>query len=105
MKLLSARILTAAVFLTISALVPAVSMSQQAMTEISLGGSSPVSAESSSGTVLTIDGTTVGTAAGELTNPGPEGVAFDGTNVWIATQFNNSVTKVRASDGAILGRF
>ena len=29
----------------------------------------------------------------------PEAAAFDGTYVWMATQFNNTVTRVRASDG------
>src|SRR5215467_8888373 len=40
---------------------------------------------------------------------GPEGltVAFDGTtlSVWVANQFSNSVTKLRASDGSVLGTF
>src|SRR5262245_65141690 len=36
---------------------------------------------------------------------GPEGVAFDGANVWVTNQFSNSVTKLRASDGALIGTF
>src|SRR5580700_6890111 len=35
----------------------------------------------------------------------PTGVAFDGANIWVANQLNNSVTKLRASDGAIQGTF
>src|SRR5205807_1775481 len=36
---------------------------------------------------------------------GPEGVAFDGVNIWIANSVGNTVTKLRASDGANLGTF
>src|SRR3984893_3920579 len=35
----------------------------------------------------------------------PLGVAFDGSNVWIANNRSKSVTKLRASDGATLGTF
>ena len=34
---------------------------------------------------------------------GPEGVAFDGTTIWVANQFSDSVTRLRAADGAVLG--
>jgi len=34
---------------------------------------------------------------------GPEGVAFDGANIWVANQVSNNVTKLRASDGSNLG--
>src|SRR6185369_10434490 len=36
---------------------------------------------------------------------GPEAVAFDGTNVWVANQFSDTVTKIRASDGAVVGTY
>jgi hypothetical protein len=36
---------------------------------------------------------------------GPEAAAFDGTYVWVATQFNDSVTRIRVSDGAVAGTF
>src|SRR5271166_244832 len=36
---------------------------------------------------------------------GPFGVAFDGANIWVANSGSNSVTKLRASDGANLGNF
>jgi outer membrane lipoprotein-sorting protein len=36
---------------------------------------------------------------------GPFGVAFDGANIWVANSGSNSVTKLRASDGANLGTF
>jgi len=35
----------------------------------------------------------------------PIGVAFDGTNIWVANGASNSVTKLRATDGAVLGTF
>src|SRR5207247_8331811 len=35
----------------------------------------------------------------------PRGVAFDGASVWVANSQSNSVTKLRASDGANLGTF
>src|SRR5260370_31860833 len=34
-----------------------------------------------------------------------EGLAFDGASMWIASAGSNTVTKVRVSDGAILGTF
>lgn len=36
---------------------------------------------------------------------GPVGVAFDGANIWVANNGSNNVTKLRASDGAVLGTF
>ena len=36
---------------------------------------------------------------------GPEGLAFDGASVWVTNQFSNSVTKLRASDGALIGTY
>jgi hypothetical protein len=35
----------------------------------------------------------------------PQGIAFDGSNIWVANDSDNTVTKVRASDGAVLGTF
>ena len=35
----------------------------------------------------------------------PIGVAFDGANIWVANLLSNNVTKLRASDGALLGTF
>src|ERR1022692_229769 len=35
----------------------------------------------------------------------PYGLAFDGANIWCANFFDNTVTKLRASDGAVLGAF
>jgi len=35
----------------------------------------------------------------------PTGATFDGANIWVANSGNDSVTKIRASDGAVLGTF
>ena len=35
----------------------------------------------------------------------PIGVTFDGTNIWVANGGSNTVTRLRASDGAIVGTF
>src|SRR4051794_36231844 len=35
----------------------------------------------------------------------PEALAFDGANVWVTNALDNTVTKLRASDGAPQGTF
>jgi hypothetical protein len=35
----------------------------------------------------------------------PNGVAFDGVNIWVANSHSNNVTKLRASDGLTIGTF
>jgi outer membrane protein assembly factor BamB len=35
----------------------------------------------------------------------PRGVAFDGTSIWVANESSNNVTKLRASDGMVLGTY
>jgi DNA-binding beta-propeller fold protein YncE len=39
----------------------------------------------------------------------PQGIAlgtvYDGTNIWVANERDNTLTKLRASDGANLGTF
>lgn len=35
----------------------------------------------------------------------PRAVAFDGTNIWVANGVTNNVTKLRTSDGFVLGTF
>ncbi len=35
----------------------------------------------------------------------PQGVCFDGKNIWVANFANNTVTKVKASDGTIVGTY
>src|SRR5207248_3355407 len=36
---------------------------------------------------------------------GPDWLAFDGANVWVTNHWDNTVTKLRASDGAPQGTF
>src|SRR5437773_2209469 len=36
---------------------------------------------------------------------GPIGLASEGDNIWATIAFDNTVTKLRASDGALLGTF
>ena len=43
--------------------------------------------------------------AGFSVGNGPQGVAFDGADVWVANSLSNNVTKLRGSDGAVLGTF
>ena len=35
----------------------------------------------------------------------PTGIAFDGANIWTANFGSTTVTKLRASDGTVLGTF
>src|SRR5258708_14099856 len=35
----------------------------------------------------------------------PRGVCFDGANVWVANYGSNTVTKLRANDGSVLGTY
>ena len=35
----------------------------------------------------------------------PQGIAFDGANIWVANAGNNTVTKLLASTGAIVGSY
>src|ERR1700751_3132137 len=39
------------------------------------------------------------------TGGGPNGIAFDGSRIWVVNGPGNHVTKLRASDGAVLGIF
>ena len=36
---------------------------------------------------------------------GPAGVAFDGTSIWVANQFSDTVTELRILDGRVVERF
>jgi DNA-binding beta-propeller fold protein YncE len=35
----------------------------------------------------------------------PDGIAFDGADLWVANHESGTVTEIRASDGAIIGNF
>jgi hypothetical protein len=40
-----------------------------------------------------------------IVGTGPAGVAFDGANIWVANHTSNSITKLQANDGTVLGTF
>jgi hypothetical protein len=46
-----------------------------------------------------------GTSSTASGTAGPEAAAFDGTYVWVATQFRDSITRLKASDGSVAGTF
>jgi YVTN family beta-propeller protein len=35
----------------------------------------------------------------------PEGICFDGANIWVTNNTDNTVTKLKASTGAVLGTY
>jgi hypothetical protein len=35
----------------------------------------------------------------------PRGIAFDGTNIWVANEGSTTISKLRASDGALIGTY
>jgi len=101
MILLKWRIFSMALLLAIAATTPSVTKAQTQMNEIPLGSASAGGTQSVSSlgeTTFDGGGTTGSTA-------GPEAIAFDGTYVWVATQFNNSIIRIRVSDGTIAGTF
>ena len=36
---------------------------------------------------------------------GPTGIVFDGANIWVTNTGDNTVTKLRASDGSVVGTY
>ena len=36
---------------------------------------------------------------------GPEGICFDDQNIWVTNYFDDEVTKLRASDGSLVGTY
>ena len=94
--------------LAIAVTMPSIAKAQTAMTEIPLGGTSSGGAPIQ-GTTASLGETTIGDTGGgtatAASTAGPESVAFDGTYVWVATQFNNSITRVRVSDSTLAGTF
>src|SRR5688572_11050753 len=103
MSLLKWRVFKLVLLLAIAATMPGITRAQTAMTEIPLGTASG----GGGGTQSFAGGTTMesgnldgggGTVTTSASTAGPEAVAFDGTYVWVATQFNNSITRIRVSD-------
>ena len=98
MILLNGRVFKLVLLLAIAATMPNVIKAQTQMSEIRLGSGGGTQSFAGGSTLL--DGGSLSTSTA-----GPEAVAFDGTYVWVATQFNNSVTRIRVSDGVISGTF
>ena len=104
------RVFSLALLLAIAAFTPGVLKAQDAqpMNEVSLGSGAAKTSGGTADATTSLDGGTI-TDVGGTTAPaaatGPEAVAFDGTYVWVATQFNDSVTRIRVSDGSIAGSF
>ena len=106
MNLLSWRVLSMALLVAVALGMPTVTNAQEAqpMNEISLGSGTWGGAAAGSVTGgASLDGGNVGGSEqiAPVSTAGPEAVAFDGTYVGVATQFNNSITRVRVSDGAV----
>jgi YVTN family beta-propeller protein len=53
-------------------------------------------------TKLSLTGAVLGTYA---TQTAPQGIAFDGANMWVANHTSDTVTKLQVSNGANLGTF
>jgi hypothetical protein len=116
MNLLSWRVFSLALLIAVALGMPTVTNAQDAqpMNEISLGsaaasggGGGSLASGSLAGNT-SLEGGDFGTPEGEIAavgTAGPEAVAFDGTYVWVAMQFNNTITRVRVSDGAVAGTF
>src|ERR1044072_2017622 len=112
MSLVRLKVFSVAVFLAISTMTLSVvkAQSAQPMSEVTLGNgtatrSGGVNGVSSTGDgILAIDDGGTTTISGPTT-AGPEAVAFDGTYIWVAMQYTDSVTRVRATDSVVSGTF
>src|SRR5688500_14332789 len=99
MILLKARVLKLVLLLVTAATMSSAVMAQTQMNEIPLSSGGGGGAQGFGGGTL-MEGDLGGGSATAGT-AGPEAVAFDGTYVWVATQFNNSITRIRVSDGVV----
>src|SRR6185295_12132164 len=97
--ILKSRAFSLALLLAIAVMAPGVLKAQDAqpMNETPLGGAG--------GGSKTGGGAVTGIAPGDVGGEpatgtaGPESAAFDGTYIWVASQFTDSVTRIRVSDG------
>ena len=106
MILLKWRVFKLVLLLAMAATMPSVIKAQTQMNEIPLGGGSAGGGtEGFAGGTLMEGGDLSGGSLTAAGTAGPEAVTFDGTYVWVATQFNNSITRIRVSDGAVAGTF
>src|SRR4026208_1675828 len=107
--ILKSRVFGLALLLAIAAMTPGVLKAQDAqpMTEVPLGSGGSTGGKTAGGNlaggVESIDGTAGDPTTASTT--GPEAVCFDGTYVWIARQFSDSVTSVRAAGGLVSSTF
>src|SRR5688572_18865392 len=104
MILFNGRVFSVALLLAIAIAMPGVIKAQTQMTEIPLGGGSSGGSKSFGAESTMLDGGEGG-AVSTASSLGPEAVTFDGTYVWVATQFNDSITRIRVSDGTLAGTF
>jgi hypothetical protein len=109
MILLQGRVFKLVLLLAIAATMPNVVKAQTQMSEIPLGSGSTTGGKTQSfdGGAALLDGggDTGGGGLAAVSTNGPEAVTFDGTYVWVATQFNDSITRIRVSDGTVAGTF
>src|SRR5262245_11546938 len=99
--ILKSRAFSLALLLAMAVLAPGVLKAQtQPMMETTLGGAGAGAKTGGTG----VEGGAPGDPAPASTN-GPEAATFDGANIWVATQFNDSVTRIRVSDGLVTGTF
>src|ERR1051326_5510760 len=109
MILLKARVLKLVLLLAIAATMPSVIKAQTQMSEVPLGGGGTTGGKTQgfAGGALLDGGADVGGTdlTQAVSTAGPEAATFDGANVWVATQFNNSVTRIRVSDSTVTGTF
>src|SRR5215211_6258273 len=104
MSLVRWKVFSLAVFLAISTMTLSSVKAQDAqpMNEIALGSGAATGGGAGGGSLSGANGDSVaviddgsGTVSPASTSTtGPEAVAFDGTYVWIAMQFSNTVTRV-----------
>ena len=95
--ILKSRAFSLALLLAIAVMAPGILKAQtaQPMSETPLGSGGGSKAGGGS-----VEGIAPGDPVATATT-GPEAAAFDGTYVWVATQFNDSVTRIRVSDGLV----
>jgi DNA-binding beta-propeller fold protein YncE len=111
MSLVRWKVFSVAVFLAISTMTLSVAKAQDAqpMSEITLGSGTVASGGANDMSTMNGDSVAViGSDGGTISSAGtagPEAVAFDGTYIWVAMQFSNSVTRVRVKDGVVSGTF
>ena len=102
MSLVKWKVFSVAVFLAISVSIVK-AQDAQPMSEIALGSgtatSGGVNSMTGDGVVAIDDGGTATISAASTT--GPEAIVFDGTYIWVAMQFSDSVTRVREKDGVV----